>query len=82
MPGVKVNISKSGMSTSIGARGMTVNVKRGRKTRVTTGIPGSGISYTQFIGESRNIPGTGISGKTILFGVAIFLIIILALSIH
>jgi Protein of unknown function (DUF4236) len=45
IPGVKVNLSKSGASTSIGGRGATVNVgTSGRKT-VTLGVPGTGMSY-------------------------------------
>lgn len=45
VPGVKLNLSKSGVSTSIGKAGATVNVgKNGIKT--TVGIPGSGMSYS------------------------------------
>ena len=45
VPGVKVNLSKSGASTSIGGHGATVNVgTSGRKT-VTLGVPGTGMSY-------------------------------------
>lgn len=43
-PGVKVNLSKTGVSTSLGGHGATVNI--GTKTRsVTLGIPGTGLSY-------------------------------------
>jgi hypothetical protein len=45
IPGVRLNISKSGMSTSIGTRGATVNISK-RGTRTTLGIPGTGISYS------------------------------------
>lgn len=48
-PGVKLNISKSGISTSVGKRGATVNFSK-RGTRTTFGIPGTGLSY------SKNIP--------------------------
>ncbi len=44
-PGIRLNVSKSGVSTSIGRKGMTINVGRG-KTRTTVGIPGTGISYS------------------------------------
>ena len=44
LPGVKVNLSKTGVSTSLGGHGATVNV--GTKSRsVTLGIPGTGLSY-------------------------------------
>ena len=48
LPGVTANLSKSGVSTSVGVTGAKVTVGHG-KTRVTTGIPSSGISNTEFI---------------------------------
>src|SRR5450755_3950190 len=44
-PGVRINLSKSGVSSSIGVRGAHVTVGHGQ-VRETVGIPGSGISYT------------------------------------
>jgi hypothetical protein len=46
LPGVRLNVSKSGVSTSIGTRGATVNISK-RGTRTTVGIPGTGISYSE-----------------------------------
>jgi Protein of unknown function (DUF4236) len=43
-PGVHINLSKSGISTSIGKPGATINLKDGRKARATIGIPGTGLS--------------------------------------
>ncbi len=45
IPGVKVNLSKSGVSTSLGGRGATVNVGTSGKKTLTLGIPGTGMSY-------------------------------------
>jgi hypothetical protein len=45
LPGVKVNLSKSGVSTSLGGKGATVNVGSSGKKTLTLGIPGSGLSY-------------------------------------
>lgn len=45
LPGLSLNLSKSGVSTSIGARGAHVTIGHG-KVRQTVGIPGTGISYT------------------------------------
>lgn len=42
-PGIRLNVSKGGVSTSIGGRGATVNISK-KGTRVTAGIPGSGLS--------------------------------------
>lgn len=44
LPGVKINLSKSGVSTSVGGKGATLNVGHGKKT-VTLGVPGTGLSY-------------------------------------
>lgn len=46
LPGVTLNFSKSGVSTSFGVRGARITKGRG-KTRVTVGLPGSGLSYTE-----------------------------------
>jgi hypothetical protein len=45
-PGVKLNFSKSGLSTSIGGPGATINISK-RGTRGTVGIPGAGISSSE-----------------------------------
>lgn len=53
LPGVRVNLSKSGVSTSIGRPGATVNLRKG-KMKTTVGLPGSGLSYST---ETRQRPG-------------------------
>lgn len=45
-PGVRINLSRSGVSTTLGGRGASVNIGK-RGTRATVGIPGTGISYSQ-----------------------------------
>ncbi len=44
-PGIRLNMSKSGPSLSVGGRGATANFSK-RGTRTTVGIPGTGLSYT------------------------------------
>jgi hypothetical protein len=46
MPGVWLNLSKSGVSTSLGGKGLTVNLKGG-KAKTTVSLPGTGLSYSQ-----------------------------------
>ncbi len=54
MPGVRMTISPSGVSTSIGVRGARVTrSSSGRITR-TVGIPGTGISHTETIRSARS----------------------------
>lgn len=49
-PGVRVNLSRSGPSLTLGMRGAHVTVGHGRVTR-TVGIPGTGIFYTSSSGH-------------------------------
>jgi tetratricopeptide (TPR) repeat protein len=46
-PGIRLNLSKSGLSTSFGPRGLHYTVGHGRR-RATVGIPGTGVSYTTY----------------------------------
>ncbi len=60
-PGVKINLSKSGISTSIGVPGATVNIGK-QGTRATVGLPGTGVSYSKKL--------SGPAAKTIQTGQA------------
>ncbi len=54
-PGVTINVSKSGLSTSFGPKGAKVTVGR-RGVRRTVGIPGTGVYYTST--TSRHDPAS------------------------
>jgi len=47
IPGIKLNLSKGGVSASLGTRGawFTLGAKG---TRATVGLPGTGMSYTSY----------------------------------
>jgi len=66
LPGVRLNISKGGISTSIGRPGATINIGR-TGTRATVGLPGTGLSYSEKLGTARPIvpgamlPGAGVA---------------------
>ncbi len=51
-PGVKVNISKGGTSITVGKRGFHLNFSK-RGARETVGLPGSGISETNYILKNK-----------------------------
>jgi Protein of unknown function (DUF4236) len=51
IPGVTMNLSKSGVSTSLEVSGARVTLGHGQ-TRVTTGLPGTGLSQTEFYKEA------------------------------
>ncbi len=45
LPGVRLNLSKSGGSLSLGGRGLSVNLGKDG-VRTTAGMPGTGVSYS------------------------------------
>ena len=45
LPGVRLNLSKSGLSASVGKPGATINLSQ-RGARTTVGVPGTGLSYS------------------------------------
>ncbi|HXS07924.1 MAG TPA: DUF4236 domain-containing protein [Rhizomicrobium sp.] len=49
LPGVRINLSKGGVSTSVGPRGADVNIGRNGVT-TNAGIPGTGLSYRSKLG--------------------------------
>src|SRR6266571_3845550 len=63
LPGIRLNISKSGLSTSVGEPGATINL-RGDNVRTTVGVPGSGLSYTS---STRSRIGGGAVVLIVLF---------------
>jgi hypothetical protein len=56
LPGIRLNFSTRGISTSIGGRGATMNISR-RGVRSTFGIPGTGLSYTTPLRRFSNPAG-------------------------
>jgi len=52
LPGLRINLSKSGASASMGPRGADVNIGRGGVT-TNAGIPATGPSYRQKAGGGR-----------------------------
>ena len=55
LPGVRLNLSKSGVSTSVGGRGAWLTLGR-RGPRATVGLPGTGLSYTTRLGATAPEP--------------------------
>lgn len=61
--GLSLNISKSGISTSVGGRGATLNISK-RGTRTTLGLPGTGLSYRSPTQPWNDGAGTASSSAT------------------
>ena len=51
-PGVRLNLSRTGVSATLGRPGATVNVSE-RGLRGTVGVPGSGLSYSEDLPFSK-----------------------------
>ena len=54
MPGLTLNLGKKSSSISIGPRGAKLNINSKGRKRLTTSIPGTGLSYTQNIGGNTS----------------------------
>ena len=67
LPGVRINLSKSGASASVGPRGADVNIGPHGVT-TNAGIPGTGLSYRQKVGSGK----TGIAVLVLLGGLAVW----------
>jgi cobalamin biosynthesis Mg chelatase CobN len=82
-PGIRLNVSKSGVSTSIGGSGATINLSR-RGAKATVGIPGTGISYSESLSSAQR-SGSGVSSnprprsdaRNLLLGVAFVAVLFL-----
>ena len=73
-PGLRLNFSRSGVSTSVGGRGAWFTFGP-RGTRTTVGLPGSGISYTEQTSAQTARPRRGSSfAVTVLLFVAILVL--------
>ena len=75
LPGLNLNISKSGVSTSVGRRGATLNISK-RGTKTTIGLPGSGLSW-----QSPTRPWQGgvqiptLAKRVMVFAVLLFAVV-------
>jgi len=55
LPGVWLNVSRRGVSTSIGGRGAHVTLSD-QGTRTTVGLPGTGLSWTELKKPDASAP--------------------------
>ena len=52
LPFVNLNLSRSGISLTLGRRGLSANLNE-NGAKVTAGLPGSGLSYTNKLGRGH-----------------------------
>lgn len=75
LPGVWLNLGKSGISTSVGTKGVTVNLK-GDAVRTTLSAPGTGISYSSTARPSGDKPSAGRGAAYILLIVLVACVLV------
>jgi hypothetical protein len=85
-PGLTLNLSKRGVSASVGVRGAHVTVGRSG-VRETVGLPGTGLSYTeqqQWSGLTAppSTPRTGPSLGTILLILVVLFVLAAVFGAH
>lgn len=63
-PGLRLNITKTGISSlSVGGKGLTYNIGR-KGTRATGGLPGTGLSYSEYSAYDKGKTETVIDRET------------------
>ena len=50
-PGVRLNLSKSGIGASVGRTGLRLGMDAKRRKYFSVGLPGTGLSYRTFFGK-------------------------------
>jgi hypothetical protein len=63
-PGLRLNITKHGISSvSIGGKGLTYNIGK-KGTRATGGLPGTGLSYSEYASYNKETTEEEINRET------------------
>jgi hypothetical protein len=78
LPGVRLNISKTGTSVSVGGRGGTVNFSK-RGVYGTVGLPGTGISWRERLDTPRSSARRAATRSWLFMGVVVVAAIVWAL---
>ena len=82
LPGVRVNLSKSGISTTIGPKGASVNIGK-KGTYLNTGVPGTGLYDRTKISAPQPRPARSSNAGPALYVVLIMVVVIgLVLMLH
>ena len=81
-PGIRINLSKTGASLSLGRRGATLNFS-GRGTKATVGLPGSGLSYSTMIqpGPPTALPRDEVRGLNAIGFIVVAIVVLIVLFV-
>lgn len=85
-PGIRINLSKSGMGVSVGPKGLKLGVDAKGRRYSSVGIPGTGISQRTYMkaGADGNTPAQSQRalsiGVLLGFGIVALIVLIAAAS--
>jgi hypothetical protein len=65
VPGLHLNLSRSGISATVGVPGMRVTL--GKRPALNVGLPGTGISYRESLGGAPPAPPADVPGRSVQF---------------
>jgi hypothetical protein len=80
-PGVRLNLSKSGIGVGVGRPGLRLGMDPRRRKYFSVGLPGTGLSYRSFFGRPVT-PQTLKKAGWALVGVALCVVVLVALTIQ
>lgn len=63
VPGLHLNLSRSGVSATVGVPGMRVTL--GKRPALNVGLPGSGVSYRESLGSAPAAPAAAPPGRSV-----------------
>jgi hypothetical protein len=75
LPGLRVNVSRSGASVSVGHRGAWVTMGS-KGTRATVGLPGSGLFWTEHYPHAP--PVQAVHSFSLLAWIALIVVVFIA----
>jgi hypothetical protein len=80
-PGVRLNLSKSGIGVGIGRNGLRLGMDAKRRKYLSVGLPGTGLSYRSFFGRPVSIETLKKIGYAAV-GLAIFAVLVIVFIQH
>ena len=76
LPGLHLNLSKSGVGFSAGLRGFHIGIDSRKRPYVSSGIPGTGLSWREYPGHSKPADVSDRGGCLLL---VLFIVILIAI---
>lgn len=81
VPGVPLNLSKSGIGACVGRTGLRVGMDAKQRKYLSLGLPGTGLSYRTFFGRPVTPETLTKVAKGVIMVAALSVAVVIALSI-